>query len=297
MIRILERVMLCDHCRFHVGGPADHFALVRDREGLGEALLFARRNELPYFVFGGGSNIFFDDAGFRGVAVRLQDGALLVDQTAHRTSVSAGYDLPSLVRELAAQGLGGIEFLGNVPGSTGGAVVGNAGCYGKALADVLVSAELLDAASGEFFEAPPAFFDFAYRESKLKHTDGYVVVGAVLQLTPRDKDQVLAEIEAELDVRLHKHPHESWCAGSFFKNPGRDIPAWRLITDAGMAGARAGGAVMSPMHANFLVNEGRATSADIIALAKRVQSRVQEVCGCWLTPEVRYVGPSGIVEL
>ncbi|MDQ3023721.1 MAG: UDP-N-acetylmuramate dehydrogenase, partial [bacterium] len=292
-------------------------------------------------VYSGGSNLFFGDAGFRGMVIRVFGGAWSVVQrelaaseyvNKERSSprstgaglapsgsvdesaagdtgtvegdnpptfgpttcatVSAGYDLPLLVRELAARNLGGLEFLGNIPGSLGGAVVGNAGCYGRAVAEIFVEADVFDIEQERAFSAGPEFFEFSYRHSKLKFDPRYVVLGATLRLTPRPAAEILAEVEGELAHRLSKHPHFAACAGSFFTNP-PGYPAWKVIADAGLNGACIGGARLHDMHANFLVNEGD-SAADVLALARHVMATVRGKLGLDLEPEVRYVGEHGI---
>lgn len=326
--RIERDVALATQCRFEVGGPADYFAAVRDSDELRAALRFAREHDLRHFVYSGGSNLFFDDTGFRGLVIRVQGGdwrvserelppsayvnrersspratvgsppltAKLVAGPCPIVTVGSGYDLPTLVRELAQRDLGGIEFLGNIPGSVGGAVVGNAGCYGRAVAEVFVEAEVFDVVEDRGFSADAEFCQFAYRHSRLKDDARWVVMGCTLRLTPRAAAEILGEVEGELDDRLRKHPHFSPCAGSFFKNP-PGYPAWRVITDAGLADTAVGGARLHEKHANFLVNAGGATSADIRALVRRVQDGVREKLGLELEPEVRYVGPEGISAL
>lgn len=297
MSLIQEQVILAEHCRFRVGGPADYFAVISDVDELEVALSFARDRGLRYFVYGGGSNLFFDDAGFRGLVIRLQGGSYKVLTSGRAVLVSAGFDLPWLVRQLAEHDLGGIEFLANIPGSVGGAVVGNAGCYGKSIADVLARIDVYDVQAQQVERMLPAAIGFSYRHSKLKQDQQRIVLNAVLNLQLRPGSEVLAEVNTELLSRLRKHPHEAWCAGSFFKNPSRERPAWRVITEAGMAYAQEGGAALSKMHANFLVNASNATCADIIGLVRKIQRAVKEKLGLELIPEVRYVGPAGIVEL
>ena len=297
MASIKQQVLLAEHCRFRVGGPADYFTCISSLDELEPALDFSREHGLRYFVYGGGSNLFFDDSGFRGLVIQLQGGAYELTPAGNSVRVSAGYDLPLLVRQLAQHDLGGVEFLGNIPGSLGGAVVGNAGCYGRAIADVLTNAEVFDADERRSLVLPSTQLGFAYRHSRLKLETNLIVLSATLKLQPRPCSEVLAELQAELATRLQKHPHEAWCAGSFFKNTSREHPAWRLITEAGVAHAHIGGAALSPLHANFLVNTGGATSADIIALVRQVQDAVRSSSGLLLKPEVRYVSPTGITDL
>jgi UDP-N-acetylenolpyruvoylglucosamine reductase len=320
-----------------------------DPQEIFAAFEFASDRKLRVFVYSGGSNLFFDDAGFRGLVVRLKGGSwelakrelppyfghyegrdsislnqptddlygtdrmspappverpeigdtatpYAAGELASVVKVGGGYELTRLVRELARLDLGGIEFLANIPGSVAGAVAGNAGCYGRAVAEVLVEAEIYSTLDHETRTVGPDFFEFRYRHSRIKHNPQEIVVSATFRLLPRSRTAILGEVEAELAERLQKHPHDAACAGSFFQNPSRERPAWKLLTDAGMAEATVGGAQFSPKHANFLVNTGGATSRDIIALARQAQEAVLESSGMEIIPEVRYVGPEGVVE-
>lgn len=350
---IQPAVPLAGQCRFAVGGPADYFARVESAAGLQEARAFALARNLPCFVYSGGSNLFFDSQGFRGLVVRLHGGAWQVTerqlpaglgpyrgldslatapaQTGAAASSSgrstaavtgsapgsavdagsqpvpgdslpawtacvtaaAGCDLPALVRGLAALGLGGIEWLGNIPGSLGGAVAGNAGCYGHAIAEVLVDAEVLEPGQPGAIRVGPDYFAFAYRHSSVKEREGVFVTDATLRLQRREPQAILQEVEDELNERRRKHPHDAKCAGSFFKNPSRERPAWKLLEEAGMRAARVGDALLHPKHLNFLVNAGQASSADILALARQARQAVLERCGVELEAEVRYIGVCG----
>lgn len=342
---------LSTQCRFAVGGQADYFVTVSDGDEMFTAFEFAFDRKLPTFVYSGGSNLFFDDAGFRGVVIRLKGGSWdldkrdLPEELRHYegrdslrpnqptddlnggmaslanpddpdtfpdaepavnladalvatpvVKVGGGFELSRLVRELSRLDKGGIEFLGNIPGSVAGAVVGNAGCYGRAIAEVLVEASVYSLDTHEVFTVGPDFFEFRYRHSKLKHDTSNFVVNATLRLANRPRSEIMAEVDAELAERQRKHPHDAACAGSFFQNPSRERPAWKLIEEAGLKGATEGAAQLSPKHANFLINTGGATSSDIIRLARRAQQAVLETSGFELQPEVRYVGPHGLVE-
>lgn len=296
-MEIQEHVKLSEHCRFRVGGPADYFTTASSHEELSEALAFAKERELRHVVYGGGSNIFFADAGFRGLVVQLKGGNIVCDVPVARVTAAAGYELGALIRLAADKDLGGIEFLGNIPGSLGGAIVGNAGCYGRNIGEVLVRAKLLRVEEGEVLEVEPDFFEYGYRQSRLKRDPRFVVLEATLQLVPRLKQEIMAELHSELSERIRKHPHEAWCAGSFFMNPDRDQPAWKLIDEVGLKGLRSGGAMISEQHANFLINDKEATSDDILKLVEKVQDAVQRQFGIMLHAEVRYVSPVGFVNL
>jgi len=294
-LRIQKNEPLSEHCRFGVGGQADFFVVIKDRKELLEALNFAEEQNLPFFIYSGGSNLFFDDRGFRGLVIKLENGGYEINR-GNKIKISAGYNLPKIVRELAKHNLGGIEFLGNIPGSVGGAVVGNAGCYGKAVADVIVSAEIYFIRKKAIRAVWPKFFNFSYRHSALKYDFDKVVLSAVFQLIPRPERNILKEVRKELKERLQKHPHQAKCAGSFFKNP-KVMPAWKAITEAGVGKAKVGDAAVSSKHANFLINRGKASSKDLLALARLIRKEVKRRLGINLEPEVRYVGIRGIEDI
>jgi UDP-N-acetylmuramate dehydrogenase len=296
-LRIRSNVLLSRHCRFGVGGPADYFVEVRSAADIREAYRFARERCLPCFTYSGGSNLFFNSAGYRGLVVRLIGGGWSVDEDSHVVTVSSGTDLPMLIRSLARQGIGGADFLGNIPGAVGGAVVGNAGCYGSNIADMLLSAEIYDIEADRMFTVPADYFEFSYRHSRLKYDPMRMVVSARLQFAAADPMATLEAVEEELQLRLAKHPHNSRCAGSFFKNISREQPAWRLITEAGLENSSVNGARLSQRHANFLINTGDASSNDIIELANLVQSGVRHKLGIDLETEVRYVDQLGVEEI
>ncbi len=295
-MKVEKAVPLAPLCRLQVGGPADFFARPRSVDELVRALEWARGKGVPFFVLGGGSNLFFHDQGFRGLVIRFSLDRLQVDRENLLVRAQGGCRLSSLVLRPAAQGLGGLEFLANIPGTVGGAVAGNAGCYGKSVGLVLAWARLLDTRTLQVLDVSPSFLGFRYRHSLLAESDRWILLEAAFRLAPAGEEEVLRLVREDLRLRLAKHPHKEKCAGSFFKNP-PGIPAWEAITRAGLAGARVGDAALSPKHPNFLVNLGNATSGEILELVRRVRRSVWDRLGILLEPEVRFVGPRGLEEM
>jgi UDP-N-acetylmuramate dehydrogenase len=183
--------------------------------------------------------------------------------------------------------LGGIDFLANIPGSVGGAIVGNAGCYGKVIADTLLDIDLFNVKTGEITTISPDELGFAYRGSSLKAKPHLIVLSARFKLVPDSKSRILKAIEEEKKSRWGKHPHSA-CAGSFFKNPSGE-QAWKVVEEAGMRGATVGGARISTKHTNFLINIGGAKSRDVKKLADKVIAAAKKRMGITLEPEIRYV--------
>jgi len=192
------------------------------------------------------------------------------------------------VRKLLKQNLGGFNFLANIPGSVGGAIVGNAGCYGKEIKDFLQTVEVFNIKTGKITTMKPSELGFDYRHSKLKSHPELIVLSATFKLEKVDKKQALKEIATEKQLRLDKHPRSPSC-GSWFKNPERGVPAWKFIDQVGLRGATIGGARVSRKHSNFLINCGGATTADIVKLSNLIKRKVSSQTGISLTEEARLV--------
>ena len=275
-----------------VGGLADVLAMADSAATLIEAITLAEQLGLRWIVVAGGSNLLFPDEGFRGVVVAYVADDLEVAKDRHSITVQAGRGLNRLVVDLASQNLGGITFLANIPGSVAGAVVGNAGCYGKEIADVLVCARIWNKKTNQIEVWQPEQFAFVYRHSKLKETTDFIVLDTKLKVVDEARDKILLEVMEEKALRLYKHPHQPSC-GSFFKNPERGIAAWKFIEQAGMKGKSMGGARVSAKHANHIINIGGATAAQILELARMVKREVWEKTGIKLEAEVRMIDELG----
>jgi UDP-N-acetylmuramate dehydrogenase len=286
-------VPLAPYTTFRIGGPADLFVEAHARDALAEAVRAARGHGVPYFVLAGGSNLLVDDRGVRGLVIR--NVASEVRRDGHRLTVGSGLPLADLLEAAAAESLAGLEFAAGIPGSVGGAVYGNAGAYGKAMEDVLVAATLLTP-DGRLVEVGPEALGFTYRMSRLK-TSGDLVLDATFELAPGDPDTIRRQMAEIIDVREAKHPDPArfGSAGSYFKNlpppaPGaRRTPAGLLLDQVGAKGMSVGRALVSAEHANFIVNPGGATAADVLELAARLKALVKSRFGVALEEEVLYV--------
>jgi UDP-N-acetylmuramate dehydrogenase len=281
-----EAVPLAPLCAYGVGGPAEYLYRATTTGAMVHAVKTARAAGVPLTVLGRATNVLVSDEGLPGLTVLARNEAYAID--GERLQVEAGAELPGLVTDLAGQGLAGLEFAGNIPGSVGGAVVGNAGAYGRAVSDALVSVHLLDGVTEHVKE--PDELEFGYRTSLFKRLSELTVLSAVFRLARGERSALLEEIARDADLRRSKHPLEYASCGSFFKNPSRELPAARLIEDAGLKGFRLGGACVSEKHANFLIAAPGATAADIVALSAEVKRRVREQSGYELVEEVRRLG-------
>lgn len=291
-LTISEHEPLAKYTSWRIGGPARYFTNVSDAEQLRAALTWARTRDLPLFALGGGTNILVRDAGFPGLVLRYRAQDVRIDERESRVWIAAGAPMAGTVRRLAAQGWGGIEWAEGLPGTIGGAVFGNAGCYGGDVAGILARAWLL---VGEAIEEwPVERFMYSYRSSALSQGArqslgaGPIIIAAEFRLTRADPRALAERMERTAAERRGKTPVGSSC-GSVFKNSPGDS-AGRLLEAAGLKGTRVGGAMISEKHANYIVNQGGAASDDVLRLIEIARERVLRECGVELTPEVRVIG-------
>lgn len=272
------------------GGAADWFARPAQVEQLSELLAWAGEEGIAIGAVGSGSNLLVADAGFRGLALKLDGELASIERDGERLLCGGGARLPSAAARAAGWGLAGIEFGVNIPGTVGGAVRMNANAYGGELAKVLEWVDVCSPAGVE--RRAPEQLGFAYRSSNL--TAAEVVARAAFQLRPDDPDEVKARMAAMRERRHEAQPSGIKTFGSTFKNP--DDPraegrtAGQLLEAAGCKDLEVGGARFSPKHANFIENRGDATTRDVLALIAEGRRRVRERFGLVLDPEVQLLG-------
>jgi UDP-N-acetylmuramate dehydrogenase len=277
---------LARHVTFRIGGPADILVLPRSLADLAAAVAWLYREGHPFVLLGRGSNVLIADRGVRGVVVKTGRGQDRVRYAGARVIAECGASLPQLSRAAASRGLSGLEFAAGIPGSVGGGVVMNAGAHGCALSDVVRSVRVLAPAGERRFGGEA--MQFRYRESRLQHEPG-VVLEAELELRPEDAAVCLRRLGEWLATRSDTQPLGPPSSGCIFRNPSGDH-AGRLIDIAGAKGARVGDATVSQRHANYILNTGRATAADVLRLIAAVQATVRERTGVALEPEIKLVG-------
>ena len=274
---------------FRVGGPAEYLFEPADRDDLSR-FLAALPGDMPVTAIGVGSNLLVRDGGIPGVVVRLGRPFSAVHSDGIRMRAGAGAMDVTVARTARDAGIAGLEFLSGIPGTIGGALRMNAGAYGREIADVLVSAEALDGA-GRAHRLGPAELGFGYRECALP--EGWIFTEAVLGGEPGSPEEIAVRMSEIADARNQDQPIRERTGGSTFKNP-PGSNAWSLIDRAGCRGLTRGGAQVSPLHCNFLINTGGATAADLEALGEEVRDRVQAATGIRLEWEIRRVGtPKG----
>lgn len=290
---------LADLTWLRVGGPADWLFQPADEADL-SAFLAALPADVAVFPMGVGSNLIVRDGGLRAVVIRLGRGFNGIE-IAGETVTAGAAALDAHVARKSAEAGRDLTFLRTIPGSIGGAVAMNAGCYGSYVADHLISARAV-LRSGEVVTLDAADLHLAYRSSRLP--PGAVIVAASFRAAPGLPEVLAARMEEQIAKRDASQPTRERSAGSTFRNPsgasstGRaddlhDLKAWKVIDNAGMRGARLGGAQMSEMHSNFLINTGTASARDLEALGEEVRKKVLQTQGISLEWEIMRVGDFG----
>lgn len=284
--RMTDNALLSDITWFRVGGPAQVLYSPSDEADLAYFLKGAPR-DLPVTVIGLGSNLLVRDGGLPGVVIRLGRGFAGVSaEPAHR--IRAGTAVPDVkvARAAAEAGIAGLAFYRGIPGSIGGALRMNAGAHGSETKDVLIEARAVDR-EGNIHTLSLADMGFRYRHSSVP--ENFILTQALFQGTPGDPAEILREMEGVADYREQNQPIRERTGGSTFKNP-PDGSAWTLVDAAGCRGLRVGGAKVSDMHCNFLINEGGASAEDIERLGETVRARVKAKSGVTLQWEIIRIG-------
>ena len=280
------------HTTYQVGGPADLFVVANGQDQLISAVRLAREHGIMPFVFGGGANLLVADAGIRGLVIAYRGNKHVYREEGGEVFLwaEAGAKIKELARESISRGLEGLEWAVDLPGTIGGAVVGNAGAFGGYICDVLRTVNVLEA-DGTIHEMTKTEVRFCYRGSRFKNqarAERSIVLSATLALRLGDAAEIAARAAQYTERRWERNPTEPSC-GSVFKRV-QNYPAGFLIEQCGLKGERRGDAVISPKHANFIVNLGGARAADIRSLIELARERVKEQFGKDMELEVELVG-------
>ena len=273
---------------FKAGGRAD--ALIRPESvaQLRRSLLLLSESGIPYMVMGNGSNILFADGGYHGVVLKIDKAFSDVDIDGEDLTAGAGALLSETSKAAMEAGLSGMEFASGIPGSVGGAVFMNAGAYGSEMKNIVKSVDVVSLDGGAEYAIKRDEMEFSYRRCVL-HRTGDIVTGATFRLSRGDPREIKEKMRENNELRNAKQPVSMMSAGSFFKRP-EGYFAGKLIQDSGLKGLSVGGAMISELHAGFIVNTGNARASDIIDLMEIVQAVVYDKFGVRLEPEVRIIG-------
>lgn len=272
-----------------VGGEVDALCRVSHMEELEELVVFLSEQHISYLPLGRGSNVLVADGGFRGVAIVLEGKLSRVEgleDSTDKVKAGAGLALGKLLDFCKGRGLGGLEFLAGIPGTVGGAIAMNAGAFGCELGGLIEEVKVL-MPSGESRIIDAAELEFSYRSLALPK--GAIITMAIMRLRPEEPARIARRMSQNLRSRRERQPVGYPSCGSVFKNPLGDF-AGRLIEESGLKGRKAGGAMISPKHANFIVNTGGARARDFLRLMELAQRTVKERTGIELEPEIRVIG-------
>ena len=300
---LLTQEPLKHHTTFRIGGPADYYFAARTPDQLVTALRTADDLGVPSFLLGGGSNLLVSDGGFRGLVVRNAIDAIEFDGSA--AHVGCGADFLDLIYRCRDRDLSGLEFAAGIPGSVGGALYGNAGCYGQDIGSFVIECTHVTPDGRKVETRPADWYEFAYRDSRLKR-DPRALLTCLLRFRKGVREEIRKEIDEKLENRRVKHPQ--WrmepTAGSYFKNlppdwrmpgaklsPGTHrVAAGQLLDECGVRGMRVGDAMVFPKHANIIVNVGHAAAAEVLELAATMKRLVRERFKVELEEEVMFLG-------
>lgn len=286
---IKAKESLSDWTTLGIGGKSDIFYVARKPQDLVRAISIARRFSIPTFVLGGGSNLLMSDKGFRGLTIKNQCRKIEVD--GNRISCQSGALLKDLVLVAKRSALTGLEFAAGIWGTVGGAVYGNAGAFGRSMADVLEGGVVVGS-GGDIKKVAKSFFEFDYRRSKLR-ASGDILLSAVFKLKNGNREKIEDKTKENLAQRRIRVPQRQKTAGCYFRNPqlnGKTVPAGRLLEEIGAKELSIGDAGVYSKHANILVNSGKARAKDMRRLADILKKRVKRRFGVNLEEEVVFLG-------
>lgn len=303
-----ENEPLAKHTSYRLGGPAKYFVEAKTADEIAAAVTAAEAEKLPWFLLGAGSNILVSDEGFNGLVILAANRDFRFE--GERLVAGAGAVMSLVVRKAAEAGYCGFEWAAALPGTVGGAVRGNAGCYGGQMSDLVEMVEVLR--EGKRLALKNADCEFGYRDSIFKHNRD-VILTVTLKVALSNREECLTRLETTVAKRCASQPHDCCSAGCFFKNfefrdaadveklacqvkvpdeflKAKKIPAGWLIEQAGLKGEKIGGAQVSEQHANFIVNTGGATASDVLQLVSLIKMRLRDDYGVQLEEEVQLVG-------
>lgn len=311
-MKIQENIPLAPYTIYKIGGPARFFAEVKNSEELSEALSFATGKGLPFFVLGAGSNVLVSDKGFDGLIIRMAGGEVKVD--GQNLIADSGVMMAQAVLKSAQAGLTGFEWGIGIPGTIGGSVRGNAGCFGGEIKDIVESIEIFDSKKATIYKLQATSCEFGYRDSIFKKHPEWIVLSATLKLKKGTPKVIQEEIKRITSERTEKQDIGTKSCGCIFKNVSWErkdivkekllarfpelvqfkdrpnIPASFLIDAAGLKGRRVGQVFISSKHANYFVNDGGATAEGVLMLIAIAKDAVRRKYGISLEEEIQYVG-------
>ncbi|MGE6631296.1 UDP-N-acetylmuramate dehydrogenase [Bacillus sp. NPDC077027] len=289
--KVLANEPLANHTTMKIGGPADILVIPRDIAAVKAVMDIVKNHHLNWTVIGRGSNLLVLDKGIRGVVLKLGAGLDHLTIDGEELTVGGGYSVVRLATSISKKGLSGLEFAAGIPGSIGGAVYMNAGAHGSDMSRILVKARILFE-DGTIDWLTKDEMNFSYRTSILQKERPGVVLEAVFKLEQDDREKITKKMQQNKNYRKETQPYNHPCAGSIFRNPLPEY-AGQLVEKANLKGYQIGGAKISDMHGNFIVNAGGATAHDVIELIQFIQKKIKEDYDVEMHTEVEIIGEEG----
>ncbi|MBM7618897.1 UDP-N-acetylmuramate dehydrogenase [Bacillus tianshenii] len=286
--KVLPSEPLANHTTMKIGGPADILVEPSNLAMLQETMKIIHQHQSKWTAIGRGSNLLVSDKGIEGVVIKLGNGMDDLEVEGNEVKVGGGYSLIKLVTIISKKGLTGLEFAAGIPGTVGGAVYMNAGAHGSDMSKVLKKAHVLFE-DGEMAWLTPEELKFSYRTSLLQKERPGICLEAVLNVEEGNREDVVSTLQKNKDYRRNTQPFNYPCAGSIFRNPLPEY-AGALIEKAGLKGYTIGGAKVSEMHANFIVNDNGAKAQDVLDLIAHIKKTVLELYNVQLETEVEIIG-------
>ncbi|MFH1239048.1 MAG: UDP-N-acetylmuramate dehydrogenase [bacterium] len=274
------------HTSFCIGGEAEIFIEIQKLTQLRKIVKYAKTKDIPLFILGRGTNLLVKDKGIRGIILRLTGDFQTVEFAGEKITAGAAVDLQVLASKSFARGLSGLEFAVGIPGSVGGAVVGNAGAYEEAIGDIIEEVTVMDL-NGRTHLINKDKLKFQYRYASIPVKG--VVLKTGLKLRGEDKNVIIKKVQSCIEKRKKTQGINFPNAGCIFKNPSGSS-AGKLIEEAGLKGYQLGGAQVSVKHANYIVNAGGATSEDVLNLIEEIKRKIKEKFGIFLELEIKVAG-------
>ena len=287
-VNVLVDEPMKNHTSFKIGGPADFVVMPQTKKSLCDTVKTLREQGIPMTVIGNGSNLLVSDKGIRGVVVKIAGGMGGVEVEKNTITAQSGVLLSRLASVACSSGLTGLEFAAGIPGTIGGAIVMNAGAYDHEIKEAVASTTYIDENGNLGTLKGIREHKFAYRAS-IFQSENWIILESVFRLKTGNIDEIRAEMDSIARKRKRKQPLEFPSAGSAFKRPVGGFAA-KLIDDAGLKGAKIGGAMVSDKHSGFIINIGGATASDVCELLKRIEDEVFSQFGIMLEPEVKMIG-------
>ena len=283
-----ENISLAGEINFKLGGKARYFFSAKSKSEIIEAVKLAKKENLKFYILGGGSNILAADEGYNGLVLKIHNSKFIIHNS--KIMAESGTLLNDIVEGAAQNSLSGLEWAAGIPGEIGGAIYGNAQAFGENMAGLIEEVESFDASDLKIKKLKKGECDYSEKTSIFKKNKNLIILSAVLNLKKGDKKEIIKKMKEHWDLRREKHPLNYPSAGSMFVNcPPPAPPSSYLIEKAGLKGLRVGDAMVSEKHAGFVINLGKATCKDVLELVNKIKKEVKEKSGFELEQEVQII--------